>query len=202
MKIDRPVIGRFPLLVLLVACAATVASWPISPSQFGQKMRATTPAGYEVIRLQPSGAVLSVLGLIECPAIEGAQQVSRGLNSRILLPDGAQLQEFPRHFSFRVTASLRKTVMDTPGRSVNLSQDPENVLLGLKFNLRAYHGLESRQIFPESVSMIGVPADIPYDERVFRVSFDVGDRAVADRFVLDVYSANGEWLGRFPFELL
>jgi hypothetical protein len=200
MKLYNPVIGGIRVLVLLVLLAATC--WPTSPSQFGQKMHASTPAGYEVIKLQPSGAVLSLLGLIECPEIEGAQQVSRGLHSRVVLPDGAQLREFPRHFSFRVTASLRKTVLDPPSKSMTVGQDPEDVLLGLKFKLRAYHALDSRQIFPESVSMIGVPADIPYDERVFRVSFDVGDRAVADRFVLDVYSLNGEWLGRFPFELL
>lgn len=194
--------GRFAWLVLLFFAGASVTCWPTSPSQFGQKMRATTPAGYEVIQLQPSGAVLSILGLVECPAIEGAEQVSRGLKSHVLLPDGAQLQEFPRHFSFRVTASLRRTVLDPPAKSLSLSQDPEQILLGLKFKLRAYHALESTPIFPESVSMIGVPADIPYDERVFRVNFDVGDRAVADRFVLEVYSADGDWLGRFPFELL
>jgi len=50
--------------------------------------------------------------------------------------------------------------------------------------------------------MIGVPADIPYDERVFRVSFDIGERPVTDRFMLEIYSPEGEQLGRFCFELL
>jgi hypothetical protein len=165
-------------------------------------MHATVPAGYEIIQLQPSGAVVSLLGLVECPEIEGAQHVAEGLQSRIQLANGAELRHFPRRFSFRVTASLRKTVIDPPSSSLSVSQDPAEFLLGLRFKLRAYNALVSTEMNPESVSMIGVPADIPYDERVFRVSFDVGDRAVTDRFVLEIYSSTGERLGRFSFELL
>jgi hypothetical protein len=112
------------------------------------------------------------------------------------------LHRFPRHFSFRITASLRKTVLDPPSSSVSYSKNPANLLLGLKFKLRDYEALTSKEVKPESVSMIGVPADIPYDERVFRVSFDIGDRPVTDRFMLEIYSPEGEQLGRFCFELL
>lgn len=165
-------------------------------------LRGTIPAGYEVVALQPSGSVLSMLGLIECPDIEGAQRLSEGLNAHIVSASGTPMRRFPRRFSYRVTASLRKTVIDPPAKTLNITQDPAELMLGLKFKLRAYDALVQEEIAPESVSMIGVPADVPYDERVYRVSFDVGDRPVTDRFVLEVYSANGELLSRFPFELL
>jgi hypothetical protein len=191
------------LVPLLLICLAAVApGWPGNASRVSPSLRSMTPAGYEVIQLQPSGAVLSLLGLVECTELEGAQHVSEGLDSKILLPDGAQLRRFPRRFSFRVTASLRRTVLDPPTAALKFSQDPAELLLNLKFKLRAYDALVSKEIAPESVTLIGVPADIPYDERVFRVSFDVGERAVTDRFVLEVYSPDGERLGRFPFELL
>lgn len=187
---------------LLAFVLLAIPAWPNSAVDVGPSLRSAIPAGYLVIRLQPSGAVLSLLGLVECAEIKGARQVSKGLDSRIVLPDGNTLQRFPRHFSFRITASLRKTVLDPPSSSVSSSQDPANLLLGLKFKLRDYDALESQEVKPESVRMIGVPADIPYDERVFRVSFAVGNRPVTDRFMLEVYSPDGEQLGRFCFELL
>lgn len=192
----------FVLALLLVYLAAIAPGWPGNASRVSPSLRSMTPAGYEIIQLQPSGAVLSLLGLVECNELEGAQHVSEGLDSKILLPDGGQLRRFPRRFSFRVTASLRRTVLDPPTAALKLPQDPAELLLDLKFKLRAYDALVSKEIAPESVTLIGVPADIPYDERVFRVSFDVGERAVTDRFVLEVYSPDGERLGRFPFELL
>ena len=189
--------------VLVLVCLAVIApGWPEDVSRVPPSLRSMTPAGYEIIQLQPSGAVLSLLGLVECSEIEGAQHVSEGLDSKILLADGGQLRRFPRRFSFRVTASLRRTVLDPPRTSLKFPQDPAELLLGLHFKLRGYDALVSNEIAPESITMIGVPADIPYDERVFRVSFDVGDRSVTDRFVLEVYSPDGERLARFPFELL
>jgi hypothetical protein len=50
--------------------------------------------------------------------------------------------------------------------------------------------------------MIGVPAEIESDERVFRVSFDVGEVPVTDRMVLEVTTPEGEDLTHFPFGLL
>jgi hypothetical protein len=167
-----------------------------------QSLRGTIPAGYKVIQLEPSGTRVSLLALIECPQIKGARHVSQGLNSRIVLPDGSKLQRFPRNFSFRVTASLRRTVLDPPSSSVAFPSDPENLLLNLKFKLRDYDALVSKEIDPASVRMIGVPADVPYDERVFRVNFDIGNRPVTDRLVLEVYSPDGNEIGKFAFLLL
>src|SRR6185437_6530941 len=184
----------FPLISTLFCLLTVVPAQPGSSSDTPQNLRATIPVGYQIVRLQPSGEVLSLLGLVECAEIDGAQQVSHGLDSRIMLADGVQLRRFPRYFSFRVTASLRKTIVDPPNSVLNIAQDPTELLLGLKFKLRGYNGLAATEVTPESVTMIGVPADIPYDERVFRVSFDVGDRPVTDRFILEIESSNGEKL--------
>jgi hypothetical protein len=185
--------------VLLLGIAPAKTDAVTEPDQ---RMRASIPAGYKVIQLEPSRAMLSVLALIECPQIKGARHVSQGLDSRIVLPDGSKLQHFPRQFSFRVTASLRRTVLDAPTSSLAFASDPANLLLNLKFKLRDYDALVSTEIEPESVKMIGVPADVPYDERVFRVNFDIGNRPVTDRLVLEVYSPDGRQIGKFAFLLL
>lgn len=173
------------------------SSWHAAPV-----LRSATPAGYDVLLVEPSGAVISFLGLIECPELEGAQQISQGTNSKIVNADGETLVHFPRHFSFRITASLRKTVLVEPSDKFTSLETPSDLLLKLKFRLKAYHGLDAREIQPESIQMIGVPADVPYDERVYRISFNVDKLPITDRCVLEVLSPTGERLTKFHFDLL
>ncbi|HET9184440.1 MAG TPA: hypothetical protein VFP59_20145 [Candidatus Angelobacter sp.] len=187
------------LAVVLVLLPELASPGSLDPDE---SMRAATPAGYKVIQLQPSGAVVSLLALIECPQIRGAHRVASGLNSRVVLANGTQLRRFPRQFSFRVTASLRRVIAEPPSLSLNYGRNPEDLLLGLKFKLRDYNALVAKEIRPESVRLIGMPAHVPYDERVFRVSFDIGNRPVTDRVLLEVYAPDGERLGKFCFELL
>ncbi|HKF21631.1 MAG TPA: hypothetical protein VKE93_08685 [Candidatus Angelobacter sp.] len=162
----------------------------------------TMPAGFAVVQLKPSGAMLSLMGLIECSEIEGLQQVSQGLHAKVVSARGIPLQQFPRHFSFRVTASLRKMFIDGPDRSLTVAEDPRDLLLKLGFRLKVYDGLDMHEVTPDSVTMIGVPAEIESDERVFRVSFDVGEVPVTDRMILEVTTPEGEDLTHFPFGLL
>jgi hypothetical protein len=181
-----------------LAAAALVGAQPGSGPY-----RAATPAGTEIVHLKPSGAVLTLLGLVECPEIAGAQQVDEGLRARVVLADGEPLESFPRHFSFRVTATLRKTLLEEPGTTLKTEADPLQMLATLKFRLKAYDGLQMRVIEPESTSMIGVPADVPYDERVYRVSFNLpGNEPPTERFVLEVIAPGGERLARLHFSLL
>jgi hypothetical protein len=181
----------------LCLCAAAASSWHATPV-----MHSNTPAGYDVLVMDPTGAVISFLGLIECPELEGAQQRVEGAHSRIVNADGKTLIHYPRHFSFRITASLRKMVLIEPSDRFTSSEPPNDLLLKLRFRLRAYHGLEAREIPPESVQMIGVPADVPYDERVYRISFKVERLSVTDRCVLEVLSPAGQRLTKFHFDLL
>lgn len=190
-------ISLLAVLAAISALAGSNASWHTTPY-----FHATTPAGYDVLRMKPSDTVISFLGLIECPELEGAQQVGEGTNGKIVNADGIALKEFPRHFSFRITASLRKTVLLDPTESIASDQDPQDLLMKLKFQLKTYHGLNARVIQPESVQMIGVPVDIPYDERVYRVSFTIDKLPVSDRCVLEVLSSNGQRLTKFHFDLL
>jgi hypothetical protein len=174
----------------------------IGQMRTGPTFHSTMPAGYTVVRLEPSGAVVSFLGLIECPEIEGAQQVAQGLNAKVVDSHGLPLRTFPRHISFRVTASLRKTLVDPPLDSVASTDRPAEFLLKLGFRLKIYHGLERHEVAPESVATIGVPPDVAYDERVFRVSFDLDDLPVTDRVVLEIVSPDDEVVTHFSFGML
>lgn len=163
---------------------------------------ATTPSGYNILQLRPSGATVELMGLVECPEIEGMQQVSQGLKAKVISTQGVPVNYFPRHFSFRITATLRRTIPEPPDQIVNTEQDPRQFLLSLAFRLKIYHGLSMHQIEPDSVTLIGVPRDVAYDERIFRVEFDVDDLPVTDRLVLEAFSPQGEIVSHFPFVML
>ena len=186
--------------------AIALVAGPACLSGAGQEGPTTftslTPAGYEVIALQPSGATLAILGLIECPEIEGARQVPSGQNAKVISPSGTPLSSFPRNFNFRVTATLRKTIQENPSHSVSTEEDPQEFIKHLRYRLKIYNGLQKQELDPHSVEQVGMPEDIAYDERVFRVAFDVGQRPITDRVVLEVLSPEGERLARFHFELL
>ncbi|HEX4604745.1 MAG TPA: hypothetical protein VH724_12165 [Candidatus Angelobacter sp.] len=188
------------LLFFAAICMAAFAGGPGLKS--GPGLRSTMPAGYDAIILKPSGETLSLLGLIECPELEGAQHVSEGFNARLISASGETIHEFPRHFSVRVTASLRKIFLEGPVASVSLPDGPRELLLHLKFRVRAYHALESREIAAESIEMIGMPADVPYDERVYRININAANIPITDRLVIEVLSPQGERLTHFPFSLL
>ena len=187
-------------ILMLGLCLLGVAA--ASSSNTVPVFRWATPAGYDVVLLKPAGTIVSLMGLIECPELEGAQQVAEGVNARIVSADGRTITHFPKDFSFRITASLRKTLLSGATTEINSSQDPNDFLLKLKFNLKVYDGLEMRLIQPESVQMIGVPGDVPYDERVYRISFNLDQIPVTNRFVLEILSPEGERLTRFHFDLL
>ena len=191
----------FSGLLLIVACFAVAAVARNSPKPL-PGMRSNLPAGYDVMVLKPSKATLSLIGLIECPELEGAVHVAEGSHRRLVSADGATVKQFPQRFSFRVTASLRKIFIEGPDTSVDVAGDPHELLLKLKFRVRAYHGLESREIVPQSIEMIGVPADVPSDERVYRINIDTGNLPITDRVVVEIFSPQGELLTHFPFILL
>ena len=198
MKSHR--IARSGVLAILTAfgLAAIAGNAP----RGGNGMHPNIPAGYDVVVLKPSGANLSLVGLIECPELEGARSVSAGSSKRLVSADGDTITHFPQRFSFRITASLRKMLIDRPVASVDVSDEPHELLLNLKFRIRAYNGLEAHEIVPESVEMIGMPADVPYDERVYRISLNNVELPITARLVVEIRTPQGELLTHFPFSPL
>jgi hypothetical protein len=188
--------------VLAILAAFGLAALAGNAPHGGNGLHPTIPAGYDVVALKPSGANLSLVGLIECPELEGAQSVSQGTNKRLVSADGDIIRHFPQRFSFRITASLRKMLIDRPVESVDVSDEPHELLLNLKFRIRAYNALEAHEIAAESVEMIGMPADVPYDERVYRINVNNVDLPITARLIVEVLTPQGELITHFPFSPL
>src|SRR5262249_41930572 len=178
LKVLAWVIWRAAIVVMLAASGRPQSNQP------SQRFHSPAPAGYTVVLLQPWKSELSILGLVDCPEMEGAQRVSEGIKAFLISADGETLKHYPREISFRVTATLRKTLIDGPSESFATKYDPKEFLLKLRFKLKIYNGLERQDIFPKAVKLIGMPADVPYDERIFRVTFDADSLPIGDRLVL------------------
>jgi hypothetical protein len=117
--------------------------------------------------------------------------------------DGTAVKYFPSHIDFRITASARSSEL------VGIDEYPVQIPPGdlndymtkLRFRVAIFHGLEKRTIEPDGVENVGMPDDVSYDERVYRVGFDIGAKVpVEDRIVLEVLSPNGDRLGKFHLE--
>jgi hypothetical protein len=193
--------------ISLSGCLVIIAGFGLAAAgRTAQKavsaIHSNMPAGYDVVVLKPSKAVLSLIGLIECPELEGAQRIADGTHKKLVSADGDTIKEFPQRFSFRITASLRKVFLDGPAASVDVGDDPQELLLKLKFRIRAFDGLEVREIVPQSIEMIGMPADVAYDERVYRININAGNLPITDRLVVEIFSPEGELLTHFPFSPL
>jgi len=199
MKSHR--IARSGALVVILAAFGLAAIAGNAPRN-SNGLHPNLPAGYDVLVLKPSGVNLSLMGLIECPELEGAQSVAAGSSKRLVSADGDTITHFPQRFSFRITASLRKMLIDRPVASVDVNDEPHELLLNLKFRIRAYNGLEAHELVPESVEMIGMPADVPYDERVYRISLNNVELPITARLVVEIRTPQGELLTHFPFSPL
>lgn len=195
-------VRRLLVLMPLVLLCSSLLAGPVPGSNNSAGLHSAMPAGYDIVALKPSNVTLSLMALIECPELEGAQHVSAGTNAKIISADGEPMVTFPHHFSFRITASLRKTVLDPPLNAINVADDPNDLLLKLRFRIKAYHGLQIRDVVADSVELIGMPADVPYDERVYRINVDIDDASITDRFVIDILTPEGELVTHFPFTLL
>jgi hypothetical protein len=101
-----------------------------------------------------------------------------------------------------VTASAKGKALDDRPLPVDTTADLNQYLLSLHFRLKVFHGLEYRQISPQLTEQVGVPADVPYSERIYRVVFALDNVSVEERILLEVYDSSGERLTRFHLELM
>lgn len=156
--------------------------------------------GYFVERLHRP---FFLLASADDPGVQNVSITRAHLGGSVKTPDGSELRHYPDQTTFRVTASaLDPALLTTDLEPVAYDGDMNSLLLNLNFRLKVYRALQMKMIKPVRVVQIGMPADVPYDERVYRVSFDTSDIPVDARLVLEVLSPTGDRLSRFHFELL
>ena len=202
--------AKFKLL-LGVALAAVLALPIVSAGAAGRaqnsskealEFHSVVPLGEEPLIAQPAGKFFAIFASAESPEFDGVRLIGDGPKAELVRPDGTPFQRFPAHLEFRVTATSRvdsNTTGDTP-YPVNAG-DLESLLLRLQFRLKIFDGLHAASYNPVAVKMIGVPDDVPYNERVYRVAFEIGSVPTDRRMLLEVLTPQGERICKFHLDL-
>jgi len=160
------------------------------------------PLGYDALLLHPARLGVQILASAEVPEFEGWTLTERG-NKVVLLDSSARpVRLLPKSITFRVTVGTRDKFGDSNPMPTDCAKTLNDFLLDMHFQLQVFRGMEMRQLEPVKTWMIGVPADEPSDERVYRSAFKVEDVRPDDRIVLLVTDSSGARLTKFHLEFL
>jgi len=161
------------------------------------------PLGIETFRLEPAKQDFYLMASAENPAFVGIRRViAKGEPIKLLARDGKKVTAYPEHVQFRLTASSREKVLQDHPFGTEAKMPLDELLVKLKFRLKIFHGLEWHYVEPAFVDDVGVPRSLPYNERIYRIGFNMGHVPIEDRVVMEVISPTGERLCKFHLDLL
>jgi hypothetical protein len=192
-------------LALVIPLSAARAPQPQTQHQDDQEWTFHTllPLGSAPLSLKPAGSSLTLMATAESPLFEGWHRTVRNNRRRVLDAACTAVRAFPETIRFRVTASARADRVLPFDRPDPISgTDPETWLKKLSFRLKIFDGLDARELEPTAIKNLGMPPDVPYDERIYVVAFELKDVPVSDRLVLEVFAPDGTRVARFHLELL
>jgi hypothetical protein len=203
LNLVKPVCGKriaVLLLCVLVSSAGIAAAQELPEEEL--QFHSDVPLGAQGFTLKPSGQSLYVMALVQNPVLEGMHQARVGERRVLLDAQGRQVDFYPQQVTFRVTASAwSQDLLNVRMYPVQASEDTNAYLLDLRFRLKIFRGLSTREVYPTDVSLLGMPADVPYNERIFGVTFNLDQVPLDDRVVLEVLSADGQRLCKFHLDL-
>jgi hypothetical protein len=197
----RKVIGAV-LLILTVAIVPVVRADDKRDKRLTvEVIKPQIPLGIEGFFMRPARRSLYLMGTAISPFFGGWRLVGSGPRRFVVGADGVPVQYFPSRVQFRITAMA----VDTPTLLVDrdmldVSEEPNQFLLNLHFRLKVFRGLEVRNIVPDAVEMIGMPADVRYNERVYRLSYTLPAIPIEDRIVLEVLRPDDTRICKFHLE--
>jgi hypothetical protein len=167
------------------------------------RFRSPFPLGAESFSVvRPWKGTLTLMASVENPQLEGWTRLRQGRHYVVRAADGEAVRFYPENLEFRITASLRTRLFDPSPFPLTTNSASNDYLLGLRFRVVVFRGLHKTVLQPEAVEMIGVPADLTYDERIFRVSVKLPHIPMEDRLVLEVLSPQGERITKFHVDLI
>ena len=205
MRGVSPIAVMWILAVTLAPTNMLAADIASSSPKWELAYHSVIPMGEDALLLRPSNRELFFLASAESSGFEGWHRPLGDSRKIMLSADGAAVAFYPRFIDFRVTISARTNAI--PGLQPLLvdcesfQQDFNEFLLNLRFRLKVFRGLDITELEPKMVKLVGMPMDVPYDERIYRVSFDLGEVPLADRIVLEVLSPREERLTRFHLDM-
>ena len=196
------------LLILLVVFVAAAFADPGKKAPADPDLEYTfhsvLPLGVDAVALKPGKHTVYLLAAAESVGFDGMRRIRTAPGQyQMVDASGQPVTAFPQFVDFRIMATRRDLgapdldpfPMEQPVADMN------QYLLGLQFQLKVFHGIECRTLTPVSVDLIGMPGNVPYDERVYRARFNLGQVPIGDKLVLEIMDAQGQRLTKFHLEL-
>jgi len=198
-RIIRKKCSQFvPFLFLLAAC--TIVSGQ-TIGDLGYKFQRWTPLGTEAILLKPSGQYLFMFLSLESQFLDGATKTMQGKAAVLREANGARLETFPREISFRFSIGTRTQLDANDPQVAETKLDAADLRDHLRFQLMIFDGLKATVLEPKEVQMLGVPLDVPYNERIYKVTFGLPDVSVQRRMKLLILDPQGNRLTNFQLAI-
>ena len=167
--------------------------------------RALIPLGSEVFSYsqEKQKAIFYVMASAQNREFAGEQLWLDGQKRVLKNSNGSNVESYPRQVSFRVSVSERRGALltDAPFPVENHGNTFDQLISRLKFEVRVFHALKERIVHPTKVASIGPPLEIPSNERIYEVTFDLGQVPISDRMVMHVLTSEGERLAKFNVDL-
>ena len=191
---------RYFLIAFLVSASLSgMAQVSIAPVSINGRI----PLGIETFRLEPAKQDFYLMASAENPAFVGAKRIiAKDEPIKLVTRDGKKVTAYPERVQFRLTASSREKLLDEHPFGTEAKIPLDELLMKLKFRLKIFHGLEWRYVEPAFVDDVGMPRNITYNERIYRIGFNMGHVPIEDRVVMEVISPTGERLCKFHLDLL
>ena len=196
------------ILLALCGCLPCAASGNPDLSKPGHPLRVyreLIPLGSETFSYSngKQHELFYVMASARSQAFEGQQVWQDGERAVLKTPGGLPVQNYPREVRFRVSVSQRDDVLlvDSPFLVQGHGRTFDELITSLKFEVRVFRALKCRIVHPTKVTHLGIPPDVPASQRIYEVTFDVGDVPISDRIVMHVLTDQGERLAKFNFDL-
>jgi hypothetical protein len=169
------------------------------------RYRARVPLGSEIFTYAANGhsKVFYVIASALDGSFEGQAIWQEGALHVLKDASGVAVEKYPRQVRFRVSVCEQDALlrMDAPLPIETRSGTFDEFITGLKFEVHIFHALGNQTVRPTQVTHIGVPPDVPYNERIYEATFDLGEVPIGDHIVMHVLADNGERLAKFNLDL-
>lgn len=156
----------------------------------------------DTVKLSGSGELLTFLATWIEPSLSRYQRVGSGQEAYIRTVDGERVTKYPEKMMLRVTMGNKTLLQERKPLELDTDMSADELARNVHFRLRIYNGLESRILEPMRARMIGVPKDIPYNERIYVVEFRLKSVPVEDRLVLEVLDRRDQRVAKFGISML
>lgn len=163
---------------------------------------AIMPLGSDSILLKPANQRLNMLVSVECLEMERIVANGDSHNRTVTDLDGKPVLYYPHEISFRFTIGSRTASDEVAPNEVESKDTTDHFQSNLHFRLKVFHGTNASTYEPVEAKMLGVPANIPFDERIYHFTFKLNNIPVEDRMMLEVLDDQGNRVGKFHLQLI